>query len=301
MTAPPVPLPPVPVLRIGVGTAHGTFGELLQGALPGAGDAGRFLVTLPVARWSSARFEAGPAWTRLEVRPGHKTKALTLARALLSEVGRPAAGVLHLHSSLPEGKGLASSSADLVATARAVLAAYGVQLPTARLARMLAAVEPSDGVMYRGVVAFDHRRGVRLRTLGRLRPLQVVAVDQGGLVDTVSFNRSSAGFTATERDRYGALLERLAVAVAAGDLAEVGRVSTASATLNQDRMPHRDFAAVREVCQAVGGLGLVACHSGTMVGILMDMGPPDYRARLSAAVRMTSGLSGDTHLYRTLG
>ena len=38
----------------GVSSAFGTFGELLQGVLPE--EDGDFLVTLPVARWTMARF-----------------------------------------------------------------------------------------------------------------------------------------------------------------------------------------------------------------------------------------------------
>ncbi|SBT65701.1 threonine kinase [Micromonospora sediminicola] len=289
--------------RVGVGTAHGTFGELLQGALPGPGEAdgeGRFLVTLPVARWSSARFELQAPGTGLTVSPSHKTKATALATALLTELGHPVAGSLVLTSTIPEGKGLASSSADLVATARAVTAVLERSVPARRLGAMLAAIEPTDGVMYPGVVAFDHRRGAHLRTLGHLPALQVVAVDQGGQVDTVAFNRRCAAYGASERRHYERLLGELARAVAAGDLAAVGAVSTESAALNQSRMPNRNFVALRDICRLVGGLGLVACHSGTMIGILLDPRHSGYRSQLSEAVHLAEGLSGAIHLYRTL-
>ena len=286
----------------GVGTAYGTFGELLQGALPGPGEPdgeGRFLVTLPIARWSTARFELRGS-CGIAVSPDHKTKSATLATALLTELGYPAHGRLVLHSSIPEGKGLASSSADLVATARAVLAAVKRSISTRRIGAMLAAIEPTDGVMHQGIVAFDHRRGIHLRTLGRLPALQVVAADQGGCVDTVAFNRTATGYTAAERRQYAQLLNALAVAVARTDLAAVGAISTRSAALNQDRLPSRNFAGMRRICRDVGGLGLVACHSGTMVGILLDPRDAEYRSRLSHAVQLAEELPGRTHLYRTL-
>jgi L-threonine kinase len=289
--------------RVGVGTANGTFGELLQGALPGPGEAdgeGRFLVTLPVARWSTAWFELRPPGAGLVVSPVTKTKASALAKALLAEVDCPVSGALTLRSSIPEGKGLASSSADLVATARAVMAAAERSVTPRRLGEMLAAIEPTDGVLHPGIVAFDHRRGVHLRTLGTLPSLEVVAVDQGGHVDTVAFNRNANGYGPAERRRYERLLADLCAAVAVGDLAAVGEISTRSAALNQARMPNRNFDALREVCRAVGGLGLVACHSGTMIGMLLDPRQAGYRARLSQAVHLTTDLPGRTHLYRTL-
>jgi uncharacterized protein involved in propanediol utilization len=289
--------------RVGVGTAHGTFGELLQGALPGPGETdgeGRFLVTLPVARWSNARFELRPRGSGLTVSPPGKTKAAALAAVLLRELGHPADGSLVLRGSIPEGKGLASSSADLAATARAILAVLERSVSPQRLGAMLAAIEPTDGVMFPGIVAFDHRRGAHLRTLGRLPALQVVAVDQGGLVDTVAFNQRATGYDAAERRLYQRLLDDLSDAVARGDLAAVGAISTRSAALNQPRLPNRNFVALRETCRSVGGLGLVACHSGTMLGILLDPRDARYRARLSQAVHLLEDLPGSTHLYRTL-
>jgi len=289
--------------RVGLGTANGTFGELLQGALPGSEEAegeGRFLVTLPVARWSRAGFVLGPPGDGLTVSPATKAKAAALAAILLAELGQPADGSLVLHSSIPEGKGLASSSADLVATARAVAAAVNRCVPAERLGALLAGIEPTDGVMHSGVVAFDHRRGVHLRTLGRLPALEVVAVDQGGRVDTVAFNRTARGYGPDERRRYARLLDELTVAVGRGDLAAVGAIATESAALNQIRLPNRNFEALREVCRAVGGLGLVACHSGTMVGVLLDPRGHRYRAKLAEAVRLAGELSGRSHLYRTL-
>ncbi|MEV6997437.1 kinase [Streptomyces sp. NPDC093982] len=307
MTAPAQQLvvPTLPGIgRVGVGTANGTFGELLQGALPGPGEAGgegRFLVTLPVARWSTARFELRPPGTGLQVSPPGKTKAGALAVALLTELGRPSDGELTLQGSLPEGKGLASSSADLVATARAVLAVTGEQVSDQRLGELLTSIEPTDGVMHPGIVAFDHRRGRHLRTLGQLPGLQIVAVDQGGAVDTLAFNRGAPGYGTDERHHYARLLDELGRAVADGDPTAVGAISTQSAALNQTRVPNRNFAELREICRAVSGLGLVACHSGTMIGIMLDPGQDGYRAQLSLAVRLARELPGQTHLYRTLG
>ncbi|MGV9306223.1 GHMP family kinase ATP-binding protein [Nonomuraea sp. NPDC004354] len=286
-----------------MGTAHGTFGELLQGALPGPGEArgeGRFLVTLPMARWSSAWFELRPPGAGLTVHPAVSTKAAALAEALLIELGHSADGSLFLHSSIPMGKGLASSSADMAATARAVMAALVRRIPLSRLGAMMAAIEPTDGVIHPGIVAFDHRRGEHLRTLGRLPALQVVAVDQGGVVDTVMFNSRAPGYDAGERRHYQRLLDELGRAVESADVAEVGRISTLSAALNQSRMPNRNFAALSDISRSIGGLGLVACHSGTMIGILLDPRWNDYRSRLSHAVHQANTLPGHTHLFRTL-
>ncbi|XKK38574.1 hypothetical protein HFP72_29410 [Nocardiopsis sp. ARC36] len=163
---------PGPVATSGIGTAFGTFGELLQGALPERD--GDFLVTLPIARWSVVRFDVLPGMRGLEVRPAHKVKSLSAAGALLRALGLPAAGRITVESGMPEGKGLASSSADLVATLRAVANAVGEGLPEELVGTVLRGIEPTDGVMYPAVVAYHHRRARLREVLGSLPEATVV-------------------------------------------------------------------------------------------------------------------------------
>ncbi|MEU6124005.1 kinase [Streptomyces sp. NPDC047123] len=285
----------------GVGTAFGTFGELLQGVLPE--EDGDFLVTLPVARWTMATFRPGSASGELEVRPPHKTKALRLARMIADLAPRDAAargGVLTVSSVIPEGKGLASSSADLVATARAVGSALGVAMPPAVIEHLLSRIEPTDGVLYPAIVAFHHR-SVRLRSvLGSLPAMAVVGIDEGGSVDTVDFNRVPKPFTPADRRTYADLLARLTRAVRHRDLAEVGRVATRSALMNQPLRHKRALEPLRAVCREVGGLGVAVGHSGTTLGVLLDATDPAYTRRATDAAQACAELGGGVAVYRTL-
>jgi uncharacterized protein involved in propanediol utilization len=288
---------PVPVMT-GVGTAFGTFGELLQGQLPEPD--GDFLVTLPIARWSTATFRGRPGASDLSVAPRHKTKALALARMIIEDSSQRVGGLVSVESSLPEGKGMASSSADLVATARAVASALGIALPPRRIERMLARIEPTDGVLYPGVVAFHHR-SARLRAfLGSLPPLIIVAIDEGGQVDTVAYNRVPKRFTATRRAEYTVLLDRVSAALTRGDLATIGAVATRSALLNQDFNPKRHLEPMIGICVRNGGLGVVNAHSGTTLGILIDATDPRSPDQAAAVANECCALTGAVEVYRTL-
>ena len=279
--------------RTGIGTAPGTFGELLQGALPAGTD---FLVTFPITLRSRASFRFDPNGP-LRVFPSHKTKSLRLARALLEAHGAKGGGTLVIASELLVGKGLASSSADLVATARAVGSVLGADCSPAAIEAWLRPIEPTDGVMHPGIVAFEHR-AVRLRAaLGTLPPTTVVAVDEGGLIDTVEFNRRGKHFSATETAQYEALLDTLSLAVAAGDLRTVGAVATRSAELNQRFAPKHNLAAMIATARRVGALGVVCAHSGTMLGLLLDAAEPGYPARFDAALDACRALPGATSAF----
>ncbi|MFJ2559309.1 MULTISPECIES: kinase [unclassified Streptomyces] len=281
-------------LREGVGTACGTFGELLQGALP---DGAAFLVTFPITRGTRAWFRYdrdGP----LNVFPSHKTKSLRVARAMLDAQGA-GGGSLVLDSGLAVGKGLSSSSADLVATVRAVGAVLGVDTGPAAVEGWLRPIEPTDGVMHPGIVVFEHRR-VRLRaSLGTLPPATVVAVDEGGHLDTVAFNQRPHRRTAAQKHEYERLVRDLATAVDHGDLARVGAIATRSTVLNQRLVPKRNLDAMIRIRDEIGALGVVCAHSGTMLGLLLDAADPDHRHKLSAAAAACSRLPGTTTVFRS--
>ena len=271
---------------IGVGRAYGSCGELLQGVT--ARDR-HFLVTLPIRRGSVAVFE--PGGDGITVVPEQKSKARRLASAMVARSRVLRGGRLTLHSELPEGKGLASSTADLVATARAVADAEGRTVPVDELEADLRAIEPSDGVMYPGTVAYFHREVRLLARLGTLPPLTIVTGDEGGAVDTVEFNRAGPCFGPADKREYDRLLSELTVAVARGDLAGVGAVATRSAVLSatlRDR-PHLD-ATIR-AARAIGALGVVVAHSGTTTGILLADSDSRLCEQVLAARRICDGFA----------
>lgn len=254
--------------QLGMGRSFGTFGELLQGMLP---DGSRFLVTLPLARYTTACFRpaaSGP----VRVVPPHKEKARRLVEAVLCDFGVTTGGLLRLTSQLPEGKGLGSSSADLVAAARAVAAAYQIPLSSRRLGQLMAAIEPSDGLMFPGVVSYYHRQGELRRFLGTLPELAIVAVDEGGMVDTQGFNQRPALYSLQDRQQYQELLLSMEQAIPAGDLATIGECATRSAVMHQRVLPKRHLGLFLELRHRYGALGVVAAHSGTYLGLLFPGG-----------------------------
>lgn len=281
-------------VRIGNGEAFGTFGELLQGRLPDGTD---FLVTFPIARRTRVCFRYDPAGP-LRVFPSHKVKSLRLAESMLAAHGTGAGGILILDSDLLIGKGLASSSADLVATARAVGGVLGLDTAPEAVERWLRPIEPADGVMHPGIVVFEHRAVQLRQALGALPSTTVLAVDEGGLLDTVEFNKRPKRFTDEESAEYAVLLTALTEAVRTGDLAAVGAVATRSAVLNQRFAPKRNLEAMTRIAHETGALGVVCTHSGTMLGLLFDDADLDRRSRVAAARAACSTLPGNTLFFR---
>ena len=283
--------------KTGIGRCFGTFGELLQGVLPG--QEREFLVTLPVARYSTARFTAFSGAHGICVYPSYKEKSRRLAEKLMHILDLDSGGFLSVQSELPAGKGCASSSADMVATARAIQSAFGVSISRASLAQVMSSIEPSDGVMYRGIVSFYHREGVLRKFLGYLPSLTIVGIDEGGQVDTVEFNKRSKPLGQAHRAEYESLLPGMEQAVAHGDLESMGEISTRSAVMNQGTLPKNHLDLLLDMRRRYRALGVVAAHSGTQLGLLLDPDSSNHSQSLLSITNELSQYCPDVRVYRT--
>lgn len=283
--------------RVGNGRAFGTFGELLQG-VRGSNDLD-FLVTFPIDRFAHAVFTVETESHELTVSPSYKKKAKRIAELILTHFDLPLCGHLEIGSEIPVGKGLASSSADLVATARAVSACYELELDNELLQSFMAEIEPSDGVMYPGVVSFYHRQVKLCEMIGQMPNLTVVSIDEGGEVDTVEFNKIPKPFSPEDKQEYCHLLNTATEAIRQGDVRTIGQVATRSAVLNQKLRPKRHLDAMIELCEEVGGTGVLVAHSGTCAGILLWPEDPRYDEQLHIVCQRLRLLSNDVMIYHS--
>ncbi|MDQ0418695.1 L-threonine kinase [Croceifilum oryzae] len=279
----------------GFGQSFGTFGELLQGVLPENNL--DFLVSFPITRSSQVTFVPDSSKDFIEVSPSYKTKTQKLAEQMLAWYKLPAGGRITIESTLPVGKGLASSSADLVACARAIDNCYDLGINEEEIGRFLAEIEPSDGVMYPGVTSFYHKK-VQLREfMGPLPNLTVVSIDEGGMVDTLRFNQQEKPFTSEDKMEYQRLLDEITVAIQQRDYARVGQISTQSARKNQKLLAKQSFSKIVKICEQVAALGVIVTHSGTCIGLLLSPLFPDYPNKLQKTTHLLNEISGEVSIY----
>ncbi|ESX28066.1 hypothetical protein X764_32365 [Mesorhizobium sp. LSHC440A00] len=279
----------------------GTFGELLQGQLPigSVPQDHHFLVTMPIALFARAYFMPIACARSVTVYPAHKVKAKRLAENLVIALG-VSGGILFLQSEIPEGKGLASSSADLVATARSIARCFRRRVQTSLIEKLMAEIEPSDGVMYPGVVAYQQRTCSLLSFLGQMPPLAIVGIDEGGTVETVDYDKRRGEISASHRAEYQQLLDRARIAIPRGDTATIGRIATASALLHQERAPKRHLNSMLKASEATGALGVIVAHSGTMIGILLDRTAADFPRKLRSVLSHVSPFDNSPSVCLTM-
>ncbi|RWI34114.1 MAG: hypothetical protein EOR30_29975 [Mesorhizobium sp.] len=285
----------------GIALCCGTFGELLQGQLPVSPHShdSHFLITMPIALFARAKFMPIPGTRSVTVYPPHKIKAQRLAENLVIALG-VSGGDLLLQSELPEGKGLASSSADLVATARSIASSFKRRVPTSLMEKLMAEIEPSDGVMYPGVVAYHQRSCSLLSFLGQMPPLAVVGIDEGGTVETIHYDQRRGEVKASQRAQYCELLDRARIAIPRGDTVTMGRIATASALLHQERAPKKHLNSMLKASDGTGALGVIVAHSGTMIGIMLDRRAPEFSQKLRSVVHHVSLFGKSPTIYLTM-
>ena len=267
---------PSETLRKGIASAPGTCGELAQGMLDGV----LCLVTCPIDIRSTATVELRPGDGIVDA-PPDSPKAAQAVRATLEHLGETDADArLSLDSILPRGKGMASSTADVAASIAATAAAAGRHLEPEQVAKIALGVEPSDGVMFPGISVFDHREGRIARPLGEPPPMRVLALDFGGVVDTLEFNSVARDKALkSQESRMAEAVSLIETGLLRGNPLFIGKGATVSAIANQEVSFNPYLDDVLAFSAEVGGFGVNVAHSGTVIGILM----PDQSSLVTQA------------------
>lgn len=260
---------PQPNSLVGSATvrAPGVCGELVQGML---GDA-HFLVTCPVDFFARVRVDIREESPGVQA-PADCPKAAAAVMHTLEYLGKSDLGAEAIVSNpIPRGKGFGSSSADVVAAIAATGIALGVELTPAQIGQLAIEIEPTDGIMFPGIALFDHREGQLAEELGAPLPMEIVALDFGGEVDTLAFNREDRRLEwRAISDETSRALEMVRDGIRLRDIGLLGKGATHSAVAAQRVLFKPRLAEVMDFAESVGAVGVNVAHSGTAIGVLLD-------------------------------
>jgi uncharacterized protein involved in propanediol utilization len=278
-----------PSVRVGKGTARCHHGEILQGVFEFDGRLRRGLVSLfcPFYR-TEATISLGEGQGGVQVDPPWKEKARRAAEVTLQELGaEDVPARLVVTSPIPVCLGFGSSTSDVTATIFAVADALGVSLDRPQVARLAVRIEiASDPLMYGHALLFAQREGEVLEDFDCSLPrMEVVGFKtrDGGGIDTVALRPAAS--SSWESEAFRPLLGLLRRSLCVGSVADLGRVASASARLNQNYLPIPLFAAIEEVANDTGAAGIQVAHSGNIAGILFDPADLGLERRIARAQR----------------
>ena len=253
--------------------APGTCGEFLQGSIDGQS----FLVTCPINRYSYALSNVIQPFSKefCALQP-KSAQARKLVQELVQQKNKnQICPPVYVRSDILQGKGMASSSADISVTAMATALAMDYDLSLKELEQICLSVEPTDASFYQGVTQFDYIKGTISKPLGMCPPLKILVFDEGGSIDTVSFNK--------QVDLQNKILEKESIIQESFDLFKqglithdiklIGQAATLSAFGNQRILYKPNLYDFHDVGNSYNSVGTIIAHSGTIMGLLF---PVDY-------------------------
>lgn len=263
---------------VGIGECIGHHGEFLQGVFSdGGGRLVRGLLTVPCAALKSRVTFWPAAGDTVSVRPQTRKKAECAARSTLAFLNQAElGGTVTIESDIPQGAGYGSSTADVIATIRAVADAWGVRLPRLTESKIAIAAEmASDAVAFaEQPTLFAHRAGDLIEIFaGDFPELSIVGFNTGDpVVETSSF--PPARYSSIEIEQFRVLRAITAHSIRAGDGKLLSRVASESAIINQRHHPLTRFREIQEIAKLTAAWGVQIAHSGNIAGLIFSSSDP---------------------------
>ena len=278
-------------------TVAATVGEWLQVHHP---KFGRVHVSCPVSWRTTATVSVHPeacGFTGHKVRPvdwgqagepiALGTKAMELLGYLAKSKGIQLDQIgVQITSPVPEGKGFASSTSDLVAIATAFGHAIGAPFTPEAIHALAIRVEASDAIMFPGIVTATLDQASVLAIHQATPPVAFVTVIPEAVLET---EHQPESYPSPEAVR---LLDAMQTALTNQDLPSMARLATESATRAQDRIRTPHWHLMNEIAQEYDGLGVIIGHSGTVSAIICGTTHPLHESRLAALTQTLTQATG---------
>lgn len=276
-----IPSPPVPPTA--QGRCHGTLGELLQGPVLYRGEREIGLISLPLPRYSRMRFERGET-SHHELDLPHMPRCRQAVALYLQQHGLslPPGRWQHDSELLP-GKGMASSTADLVATIRCLDQLFGRVSRIEEIVAVLGRLERSDSVFLDHYALYLSERQLLLRRFDHVPRLYACYADEGGTVATDAVTAELHAHYATQRHAYRRNLQQMLAAFASADDAAIAHCASISAALGQDVVPKQHLGELQRQQRRFAAAGIVVAHTGSLIGYLFLQPPAEPLQRELAA------------------
>ncbi|HGH3371537.1 TPA: L-threonine kinase [Kluyvera cryocrescens] len=248
-----------------VARCPGSCGELIQGWILGS----EKLISCPIDWYSTVEVRDGAPL------PNERPLTRAMVEALLTHFGysqgMSATLRIEVDSTLPIAKGMASSTADIAATAVATAHHLGHSLDEATLAALCVALEPTDSTLFRQLTLFDHHHAGTQIACATAPHFDLLVLESPVILRTADYHRlpREAALKAHAGELQQAW-EKVQNACIQQDASLLGEAATLSAIASQTLLPKPGFSALMALVESCDLYGLNVAHSGSVVGLMLD-------------------------------
>jgi len=247
----------------------GTCGELVQGIKKNK----NFHITCPINLFSYVSASLNSS----QIEPSFiKPKAYQAMKKMLKFFHKENTEVkIQIFSQIPMEKGMASSTADIVGVCSSIAILLGEEISAEEIAKIALSIEPTDGIMFKKIVCFDHLKGKISEVIGKPPRMKILVIDPGTHINTLEFHKRTDLTKLYLKIQNQSLkaLKLVERGIKEQNIELIGEGATISALANQKILFKSHLNQILSVSKKMGALGVNIAHSGTVIGVLL---PPDF-------------------------
>ncbi|MET1255644.1 hypothetical protein [Aliikangiella maris] len=257
------------------GVCRGALGELFQGPSPYQTDEIVIISSL-ISQYSRVYFTPikNQLFSKDEYHdliyndPNHK-KAFKAAEIFcqLNNLPLPI-GQWEFSSDLPVSRGMASSTADIVATIRCLQNYYNKAFNLDNLLKVLFAIERSDSVFLNNLTLFCSSHHKIIQQFGKLPPLYALFMHEENTIETDDTKEILINFYQRNFSHYTKLYSAIIQQFTNRNLKQVCQLSTRSSELSQEILPKKHFYTIHQKMADFYADGIITAHTGSAIGYL---------------------------------
>lgn len=171
-----------------------------------------------------------------------------------------------IKSYIPRGKGFASSTADLCALYHALIKLFNKPFNQQELIKNCIAIEPTDSIIFKELRIFDYKNGKYMEEMGEYLEFDILVFEGNKTINTIEFNNKKLPPLSNIDD----LVPILKDGIRNRDIKKIAHCSTESIIRNEKRLPYEILPTIHNICEEVGGYGIIGAHSGDALGIIYE-------------------------------
>jgi uncharacterized protein involved in propanediol utilization len=252
------------------GVSCGTLGELFQGPHWEKSEPQISIISLPVDKYSWCYFIREPgAYPEIAGALVDRSKSNLAVKLFLDRFGKSLPpGRWEFHSELPVGKGMASSTADIVAAIRCLFNIFGMTYDQRTVIEILRSIERSDTVFLDEFALYLSQQHRIVQTFGDSIGFFTCYVVEEPSVATEDLTHQLLDHYRRNARGYRRCLADIVAAFDNADVRGVARCATMSAELSQGVVAKASFADVVDNQRAFRADGIFVAHTGSVIGYL---------------------------------
>ncbi|MHB0739835.1 GHMP family kinase ATP-binding protein [Peptostreptococcus stomatis] len=254
-------------MKKGYGTCPATCGELVQGY----SNKRECISSYCIDVFSRAIITEGTGMSNRYVK--NKRKSFEAISMVLDhfDIDRSCLDKLSLsiRSSIPTGKGMASSTADIGASIMAILDYLDQDMDSDLISKIVARVEPTDSIYNENICIFDPLKGQIVDDLGKLSVKKVLILEPGFKINTVKLRMRKDYYKCLSDNRVltSQAFKKLKYGIENDHMESIRQACETSALANENIKITPYLRDLIEIARACDYSFLNISHTGSTVGI----------------------------------